>query len=313
MRLSVIRYAPENRYEWDAFVAASRNGTFLFNRDYMEYHAYRFVDYSLMVFTKERLVALFPANRQEDCVTSHGGLTYGGLILGNWATAQRVSELLSAVCEQLRGDGVRICIYKTVPTIYHRSPAEEDRYALFRCSAHLFRRDVLTVVTPDANLRPNSGRAWSLKRARRVSDVQVGRSEDWAGFWDVLCQRLRERHGTSPVHDLAEIMLLAVRFPSAIRLVAATVSGEIAAGAVLYESGQVVRTQYLAGNAFARRHGLLDLVVQFAIEYARQERKCFDFGSSAGFDGDLDPSLAYYKESFGGRTVVHDFYRIELA
>lgn len=312
-RPSVIRYTPSDRDTWDTFVAASRNGTFLFDRDYMEYHRDRFVDYSLMILAKGRLVALLPANREMDCVTSHSGLTYGGLVLDDWATAERVTELLSAVCEQLRNDGVRRCIYKTVPTIYHRSPAEEDRYAMFRCGAHLFRRDVFTVLSPVGALPPNSGRTWSLNRARRVSDLEVGPSQDWAGFWDVLSRRLRERHDVVPVHDLEEIKSLAARFPTAIKLAAARVHGEIVAGAVLYESRHVVRAQYLASNAFARKHGLLDLVLQSAIERARLEGKWFDFGASNCRDGTLDAGLAYYKESFGGRTVVHDVYLMELA
>ena len=34
--------------EWDAFVGASKNGTFLLTRPYMDYHADRFTDHSLI-------------------------------------------------------------------------------------------------------------------------------------------------------------------------------------------------------------------------------------------------------------------------
>lgn len=310
--LSVIRYTLRHRDTWNAFVAASRNGTFLFDRDYMDYHGDRFVDYSLMIFEKDELSAIFPANLEGDCVVSHGGLTYGGLVVDDRATVERVTEYLSAVFESLRNDAVRRCTYKTVPIVYHRLPAEEDRYVLFRCGAQVIRRDVLTVISPAATWLPNSGRASSLNRARRVSGVEVGPSQDWAGFWDVLCRRLRERYDTVPVHDLTEMTLLAARFPDAIRLVTARVNGEIVAGAVLYDSSRVVHAQYTACNALARRHGLLDLVLQFAIEYACRETKWFDFGASTSPDGCLHPGLAYYKESFGGRTIVQDWYEIEL-
>ena len=38
----IKRYTPEQADEWNQFVAASKNGTFLFDRRYMDYHADRF-------------------------------------------------------------------------------------------------------------------------------------------------------------------------------------------------------------------------------------------------------------------------------
>ena len=58
------RASAEERDEWDAFVAASKNGTFLFLRDYMDYHADRFADHSLIVRDRSGIVALLPANRR---------------------------------------------------------------------------------------------------------------------------------------------------------------------------------------------------------------------------------------------------------
>lgn len=43
--------------EWDGFVRNSKNGTFLFYRDFIEYHGDRFGDYSLMFYDGGSLVA----------------------------------------------------------------------------------------------------------------------------------------------------------------------------------------------------------------------------------------------------------------
>ncbi len=48
--LSVERYTASRKREWDAFVSAAKNATFLFSRDYMDYHSDRFADHSLMIF-----------------------------------------------------------------------------------------------------------------------------------------------------------------------------------------------------------------------------------------------------------------------
>lgn len=68
----IKRYTPQQQSVWDALVETSVNGTFLFKRDYMVYHAHRFVDFSLMVYSKNKPVALLPASIRDGEVTSHG-------------------------------------------------------------------------------------------------------------------------------------------------------------------------------------------------------------------------------------------------
>jgi len=310
---SAIHYTANSRGAWDAFVDASRNGTFLFRRDYMEYHRERFQDFSLLIMTGDRVSALFPANRDGDTIISHAGLTFGGLVLDRRATAERVAAMLYSIVDLLRTEGIRTLIYKTIPTIYHLAPTEEDRYALFCLGAQVVRRDVLTAISPMSSWQPSLNRRRSWNRAQRVPGVHVGPSDDWSGYWRVLGERLGEKYGASPVHSLEEITSLAARFPAAIRLLTGTINGEVATGVVLYESAQVVRAQYGASNAEARAHGLLDLVLRSAIEDARMTGKWFDFGSSTKRDGTyLNGGLASYKESFGGRTVVQDSYRLDI-
>ena len=62
----VVRYKPEMKAQWDSFVRKSRNGTFLFLRDYMDYHRQRFTDFSLLIYDKQSLVALLPLNKEAD-------------------------------------------------------------------------------------------------------------------------------------------------------------------------------------------------------------------------------------------------------
>ena len=74
--ISIQRYTPEHKRLWDEFVAKSKNATFLHFRDYMDYHADRFTDHSLMAFdAKGNVLALLPANIDGDTLHSHQGLT----------------------------------------------------------------------------------------------------------------------------------------------------------------------------------------------------------------------------------------------
>jgi hypothetical protein len=47
---TVRRYTSEDFALWNAFISTAKNATFLFHRDFMEYHSDRFEDYSLLVF-----------------------------------------------------------------------------------------------------------------------------------------------------------------------------------------------------------------------------------------------------------------------
>lgn len=119
----VVRYSVEHKIAWNQFVFNSKNGTFLFDRNYMDYHADRFCDNSLMVYRKGKLFALLPANKVEDVFYSHQGLTYGGFILTSKVTALDVLDMFKCVNEALRKDGFLKVIYKTMPFIYHILPA----------------------------------------------------------------------------------------------------------------------------------------------------------------------------------------------
>ena len=69
------RYHPTMEEEWNKTVSDSRNGTFLINRKYLDYHSDRFSDHSLIFEMDGDIIGLFPANEQETTIYSHQGLT----------------------------------------------------------------------------------------------------------------------------------------------------------------------------------------------------------------------------------------------
>ena len=51
----IRRYHTADQPLWDDYVSRARNATFLFYRAYMDYHADRFDDYSLLFYKGKRL------------------------------------------------------------------------------------------------------------------------------------------------------------------------------------------------------------------------------------------------------------------
>lgn len=308
----VVPYQPELRDTWNEFVRLSKNGTFLFDRNYMGYHAERFFDHSLMFFDRRtRLRALFPAHEQAGNLISHGGLTYGGVVSDSSMTTPMMLEVFDRILVHCRACGLVKVLYKTVPSIYAQRPAEEDRYALFRHQARLVRRDVLSVLEPALRLPFQERRTRKIKQARRAG-FRTMETGDYASFWPLLERNLEQRHGTNPVHNLDEIMLLASRFPEEVRLhVSLDSNDRIMAGVVVYVTKMVAHVQYIATSEEGRSCGALDLLFAELIEQDYEGKRYFDFGISTEDNGlYLNNGLIEQKEGFGARAVVHDTYEM---
>lgn len=312
LALDITRYEPADRDRWDAFVEQSKNGTFLFFRRYMDYHADRFTDHSLLVHGPGgRIAAVLPAHRTGPTLVSHGGLSYGGFVSGGRMTQTLMLAVFEALFAHARTEGLTKLTYKPVPHIYHATPAEEDLYCLYTRGARLSARDVTTVVTRSCRPALQERRRRALQRARRRS-IDVRTSDDYPTFWPILSRNLETRYGLQPVHSIAEIQLLAGRFPHEIKLYAAYDAGAMLAGAVVYLTRTTCHLQYNAATEEGRAAGALDTIIERLFdEYA--EKPFLDFGVSTEAGGArLNTGLVDYKEGFGARTVVQDRYELDL-
>lgn len=310
----VRRYTAEQASEWNAFVAASKNGTFLFDRRYMDYHSNRFEDCSLMVYYKSELYALLPANRVADTLYSHQGLTYGGLLMTSDSKTAVVRDAFVAVNAFLRQEGIRRVRYKHIPWIYASLPSEEDLFALHNvCQAQICSRDVSSVVMLSHRLPLSELRGRCVKKARKAG-VEIREVQDCGAFWPLLEDNLKARYNARPVHSLEEIALLRSRFPQHIRLFVACKDGRVIGGTLLYICARTVKTQYISANDEGRKVGALDLLFTTLLDKCSENgMEYFDFGTSNRPDNnDLNDSLIFQKEGFGGRAVCYDTYEYSL-
>lgn len=312
MRIAPLSAELDSR--WDAFVRSSRNATFLFERAFMSYHADRFVDASVVVLDEEKIVGLFPATRHGEQIRSHGGLTYGGLLVNLDATCASALAQLEMVVQWYREAGARSLLYKAIPHIYHRVPAEDDSYALFRLGFSLVRRDASSSIqlrSPWPH-RLTKGRKWNINRARKQG-VEVLETRAFARFMAIEEATLLERHNVKPVHSAAEMTLLGERFPQGIRLFEAFREGVTLGGVLVFDCGPTVHAQYIAATPEGRELGATDAIVSHLVNEVFKDRVFFDFGISTESDGRvLNAGLAAFKESFGARTVVYDHYLLDL-
>lgn len=309
--LALRPYTPADASAWDALVARSRNGNLLHRRGYMDYHADRFVDQSLVVERNGEVVAAFPANIQGRTVTSHGGLTYAGLITTQALRAESTLAVFEQIGTHYRALGAERLIYKAVPHVFHAYPAEEDLYALHRLGAQLKRRDLSSVIALQETLHFTQGRQRAVNKARKAG-IRLQASADLADFHTLLTDVLR-KHDTVPTHSLPELRLLQSRFPQHIVLHEARIEDDLLAGVLVYDFGRVVHTQYMAASEEGRHLDALSLLLAELIGGIYANRAYFSFGISTEREGRvLNSGLIAQKEYFGARAVVHDFYEWRL-
>ena len=314
--MQIVRY--EKRFEetWNAVVRQSSGGTFLLLRPYMDYHSQRFQDCSLLFFEKDQCIGLLPANVSDGIVTSHAGLTYGGLLTARSRFAP-VREMLDGAMLWLRDAvGAHTFIYKPTPFIYRSYPSEEDLFWLFQRGAKLCGRCLSSVIDVEKASPFSTLRRRKLSKAEkaglRVSEAQT--ESEWTTFWGILTDVLSSRHSRKPVHTLSEMLLLHSRFPEEICLFVVRSAEAIIGGSVIYVSREVVHAQYIAAGAEGRELGALDLLFhELLASPICQQRRYFDFGISTDHEGLLlNEGLLFQKEGYGGRGVCYDTYQLHL-
>lgn len=311
----IVRYDIESAGQWNEFVASSRNSTFLFNRNYMDYHADRFADCSWMAYKGKRLIALLPGNLTADGVLqSHGGLTYGGWLLPPaHLDGTDLLDIFTLACNIWAENGIKALDYKTLPGFYASRPSHEDEYALFRLGAGLTECNISATI----DLR-NPGPFNQLQRRHLARSLQlpvvISETGDIEVFMRMLTECLQQRHNTKPVHTAEEMKLLAERFPENIKFYTASLYGRIEAGVCIYDTKRVAHAQYIAATEEGRRLNLLTPLFNKLINEIYSDRDYFDFGISTESRGRyLNEGLLRQKYSYGATATVYKRFFLDLS
>ncbi|MFV0469686.1 MAG: GNAT family N-acetyltransferase [Dysgonomonas sp.] len=311
--IEIRQYISELKNDWDEFISLSKNGTFILQRDFMEYHSHRFQDYSLLFYIDDKLIALLPANKVEDTLYSHSGLTYGGLILTEKSGAALVLQLMENLIAFLKKNQFRKLIYKPIPLIYHKQAAEEDLYALFRLGARLTSRSISSTIFLRDRIKYTRDRRRAISKANKYN-LKVQEASDFSLFWELLNENLEDRHQVKPVHSLDEITYLKSKFPDHIRLFYSyNDEHNILGGVLVFDMGHIIHVQYISPNKEGRALGGVDIVFDYLYSTIYPDRQYFDFGISTENGGMyLNEGLIAQKEGFGGRGTVYDAYEIDI-
>ncbi|WP_296314215.1 GNAT family N-acetyltransferase [Winogradskyella sp. UBA3174] len=277
----------------------------------MDYHSDRFRDFSLMVYKKEKLVAVMPINRNGELAYTHQGLTYGGLVCAKDLKTIDAISAFSSILKYLNKQSIASLTIKELPHIYLYNQVNNPlNYLLFKCNADLKRVDMHSVLDLK-HKKYSSSRKEGFKRGAK-HNLKVKESNEFDVFWNtILIPNLLGKHNVKPVHSLEEITLLKSIFPQHIRQFNVFYNNEIVGGTTIFETDNVAHCQYISGNADKNELGSLDFLHHFLIENVFKNKSYFDFGTSNIKEGEhINEGLQFWKEGFGARSITQGFYEV---
>ena len=266
-----------------------------------------------MFFKEDKLIGLLPANINNDIVYSHQGLSYGGLIFNTKIKFLEVFQVFKSLLVYLESNNVKKLHLKLLPNFYSVVPSNEVSYLLFKAEAILIRKDITSVIDYSHQLKiESSNRKRGIKKGIKNSLI-VREETDLTSFWnEVLIPNLKFAHGTKPVHSIEEIMMLKEKLPIHIKQFNVYHRGSIVGGTTIFETKKVAHVQYISANTDKQQLGTLDFLFNYLINEKYANKAYFDFGISNENQGQqINEGLLAWKESFGARSIVHDFYEIK--
>jgi hypothetical protein len=314
--MDVNFYKPEQANEWNGFLSNCKGQTFIFNRNFMDYHSDRFIDRSIVVLDNNQIVALLPANLNNDkiSISSHSGLTYGSFIVKENIKTIKTIEYLHIVLKFLYENNIQYLYFKQIPSFYCDISSDEIDYSFFLLGAELFRMDISYVINNNRFIPYQERRVRNVKKGE-ANKIQIIEEVEYISFWSkILEPNLSRRFNVRPVHTIEEITKLSNDNLGSIKQYNAYFENILVAGTTLFITPNVIHAQYISASEEGKKNGALDYLFNHLIQEFRYSKKYFDFGIVNENDGKyINRGLLDWKEGFGARAYAHRFYKIATA
>ncbi|MCU0427399.1 MAG: GNAT family N-acetyltransferase [Candidatus Kapabacteria bacterium] len=307
--------------EWDKFVLSADNGTIFHERTFLNYHPpERFTDHSLVIRSKGRIQALFPAVEwtidRDKTLFSHRGASYGGFVYQSVSLDEALGWV-QALKHYAREEGFTRILMTLPPMLYAAQPTNYCDFALVSEGFRYQKREMTAVFavppTEDEIFSRFKQEARTATRKAAKMGVRVEKSHDYAAYYDILSHNLMMRHGATPTHTLAELEYLAKTFPDRISLQAAFLEKRMIAGVVNFIANpRTMLGFYISDNKEFQEYRALNLLFyEIFRECAASGIEWYDFGT---FTLNMQPNfgLGKFKETFGARGIFRDTLEIWL-
>jgi|SRR6185369_15361428 len=307
--------------EWDSFIQNdSRNGGIFHERGFLEYHPVgRFMDASLVLRTKNKIVGVLPAARQEAeqgwRVVSHPGSSAGGLVYQRQQGLREMLEMLEIALFYYREMGALSLELRLAEPIFSDPGDGELAYLLWHRGFRLATREISSCVDLQSGATwEQFGRKKNSNDIRRLKNVgvKIELLNDPSEIYSLIEGNLDNRYAKRPTHELAELTDIKRRYPERLHFWAAVLDGRPIATVVTFVVNRTaIHDFYIAMDySYARLQVMPLLFYSLFAYYQAQGFKWFNFGISSRGDW-IKWGILEFKERMGGRATCRDTWILD--
>lgn len=325
MEFNIVKYQKKHEGEWDKFIAQeSCNGTFLQTRKFLNYHPEgKYVDSSLIIYEKDRIVAVCPACEMEEeekkIFVSHAGSTYGGIILSQ--KLLRVEKILILLDEfelYLKKEGFYKCILKQTNSLLTSRQVELLEYCLYY-KKYMEYKELNLYIDFESYNKENIIENFSKLRRRLIKKCigmgmevrKLTTETEIKRLLDILSDNLK-KYNLKPYHSVKDLLDLKIRFPDNIELWGCVYDGNIVAISMIFifENRKCVHAQYLAADPKYDKESPMTYIYYKMIDiYKDRDIRYLSWGITSEHLGViLNRNLTNTKEEYGSSHNITKIY-----
>jgi hypothetical protein len=317
--ISVHKYEPRFRDEWEDFVKKSNNGTMFHSLDFLDYHKPgRFEFYHLMFRRGDELVGVLPGGVKEngEVFWSPVGASYGSIATKD-IKFETALEMVDSMCEYFKDNNFREIFLIPPPLIYSLNISQHIEYAMlyrkFDFELHYISH-AIDLKHGDKFLEHFDKTARkNVHKLLREKRIRVEESEDYDAFYKILLNN-KAKHNATPTHTLEEIYRLLELMPENLKLLMVYHDDVPIAGSLLFLCNSKVVLCFYTMLLYEYEHLKPVYLVNYEITRWSIEKgyEWVDIGVSQDTHAEdpMTPSLnlIQFKERFGARGILRSTF-----
>ncbi|MDA3843849.1 MAG: GNAT family N-acetyltransferase [Candidatus Kapabacteria bacterium] len=322
-KITVHKYVPENKAEWEDFVENSNNGTMFHKQAFLDYHPDgRFPFYHLMIRRGEKLVGVLPGGTKKDGKEfwSPMGASYGSIVTDD-ISFELSLQILDAVVAHFRENDFDDIYLIPPPLVYSINYAQHIEYAMlyrkFDFELHYISHAIEMKHGDDFLKHYDKTARKSVRKILREGKLSIRESDDYESFNKILIEN-KARHNIKPTHSLEDMLKLRDLMPDKVRLNMVYYEDKPIAGSWLFFCNEKVVLCFYNMLLYEYEHlKPVYLIMHETIRAAYEEGyQWVDIGVSQDTSAEdpMTPSLnlIYFKERFDSRGILRSTFHLGL-
>ncbi len=321
--ITVHKYEPKYRDEWDSFVEQSNNGTMFHKQAFLEYHPEgKFNFYHLMFRKGKELVAVLPGGIENNgkVFWSPVGASYGSIVTKD-IRFELCIEIVDEMMKYFKRNNFREIYLIPAPIIYQKNYSKNLEYAMlyrkFDFELHYISHSIDLKHGKDFLKYFDKTARKTIHKIFREKKISIRESEDYENFHKILTEN-KKKHNTKPTHSLEDLQRLRELMPEHLHLNLVYYGNEPIAGSLLFLTNSKVALCFY--NMLLYEYEKLKpmyLIMYETVRWAVENGyEWVDIGVSQETKA-KDPmtpamSLIHFKERFNSRGILRSTYHYKF-